>query len=99
MKGLKTGGRQPGSLNRVTQEIRNKLRTLVEANINTLEEDFKTLEPEKRLVILEKYIRYVIAPLSSIDVHASVRSMIDTLTDDQLDELAERVISLNEAQS
>ena len=61
MKREKTGGRVQGSLNRTTGEIRTLITAFIDANIDTLQGDFETLEPKDRLAFFEKLLPYVIA--------------------------------------
>jgi len=56
----KTGGRQVGTLNKRTAELRNYISDLVVENIETIKEDIKTLKPEQRLLVLEKLLKYVL---------------------------------------
>jgi hypothetical protein len=62
MKGKKTGGRRRGTPNRTTAEIREALRAFVDMNIDSLQDDFDTLDPEKRLTFFERIVRMVVPP-------------------------------------
>jgi hypothetical protein len=44
MKGKKTGGRQKGSLNRTTEEVRKSLLKLLDDNLTNLQTDIKGLK-------------------------------------------------------
>jgi hypothetical protein len=62
MKNKKTGGRRAGTPNRTTAELREALQSFIDANIDQLQDDFDTLEPEKRLTFFEKIVKMVLPP-------------------------------------
>ena len=62
MKNKKTGGRRAGTPNRTTAELRGALQSFIDANIDQLQDDFDTLEPEKRLTFFEKIVKMVLPP-------------------------------------
>ena len=59
MKGQKTGGRQAGTPNKVTTEIRNFLSSLVFDNIDLITQDFRQLTTEQRMILLPKILPYI----------------------------------------
>ena len=79
MKGRKTGGRRRGTPNRTTAELKEALKAFVDRNIDQLQEDFDTLDPEKRLTFFEKIVRMVLPPPVNPD----------NLTVEQLEQLVE----------
>ena len=77
MKGKKTGGRRRGTPNRTTAEIREALRAFIDANLHRLQEDYDTLDSEKRFVFFEKIARMILpAPVNP-----------DALTAEQMQEI------------
>ena len=68
---------------------------LLEKNFERIESDFNKLGSEKRLIVLERYLKYCLPPLQSLNVQAEIKSQLETLTDEQLTDLAEKIISLN----
>ncbi|MBC8554857.1 MAG: hypothetical protein H8D23_35040 [Candidatus Brocadiales bacterium] len=88
-------GRTVGSKNKMTDEIRSRISMLIEKNLDNLEEDFNCLKSKDRLIILERYLRYIVPPLSTLDLHAQFRPELEALDDDQLLELAEKMLSLS----
>ena len=95
MKGKKTGGRKKGTQNKVTKDLRQRITDLLEKNFERIESDFNKLGSEKRLIVLERYLKYCLPPLQSLNVQAEIKSQLETLTDEQLTDLAEKIISLN----
>ena len=68
MKGLKTGGRQKGTPNKITSEIREKLNDYVYTEIDTLINNIDKIPIEKRLDLLTKILPYSIPKMSNIEV-------------------------------
>jgi len=58
----KYGGRQAGTPNRTTTELREALQAFIDANIDQLQTDFDALDSEKRLTFFEKIVRMVLPP-------------------------------------
>lgn len=79
MKGRKTGGRKRGTPNRTTAELKEALKAFVDRNIDQLQDDFDTLDAEKRLAFFEKIVRMVLPPPVNPD----------NLTVEQLEQLVE----------
>ena len=74
MKGQKTGGRQAGTPNKVTTEIRKFLSSLVFDNMDLITQDFQQLTTEQRMILLPKILPYI-AP--------KIRPQTDDETDKQ----------------
>lgn len=64
----KTGnpnGRPKGQPNKITSTVRSWIVQLINDNREQLEQDFKNLEPEKRLAMLEKFLPYLMPKVAS----------------------------------
>ena len=83
MKGQKTGGRQAGTPNKVTTEIRNFLSSLVFDNIDLITQDFRQLTTEQRMILLPKILPYI-AP------------RMKPQTDDEQEKQEQRTLQLQE---
>lgn len=71
-------GRPKGKPNRSTDELRNLLQSFIDANIETMQADYDSLEPKDRLNFIERLLKHVLpAPLQELE----------KLTDEQLDTL------------
>ncbi len=68
MKGIKTGGRSEGTPNRLTSEMREVLKTILEKEIDTLPNQLEKLEPKERLEIVVKLLPYVIPRITEIEM-------------------------------
>ena len=53
-------GRTPGTPNKVTTELRQWVSNLIDSNREQIEKDLMSVEPDKRLVMLEKLMQYVL---------------------------------------
>ena len=57
---IKTGGRTAGTPNKVTTDLREVVKKLLEDNIDTVKADFALLEPKDRITMFEKLLQYAI---------------------------------------
>jgi hypothetical protein len=57
---IKTGGRTEGTPNKVTTDLREVVKKLLEDNIDTVKADFALLEPKDRITMFEKLLQYAI---------------------------------------
>ena len=75
-------GRPKGKPNRTTDELRAMVQNFIDANLQTLQADFDLLEPKDRLNFIDRLLKHVLpAPLQELE----------RLTDEQLDELINRL--------
>ena len=88
-------GRPVNSKNKAAEDFRTKVKAFISENWDQVQKDFNSMDAEKRLAFLEKLLKYSIAPLSSVNVQADIKTRLETLTDEQLDQLADKLISLN----
>jgi hypothetical protein len=66
MQGLKTGGRQIGTPNKVTSELRTVLKDIFFTELKNLPELLKQLEPKERLAILSAFLPYVLPKVQTV---------------------------------
>jgi hypothetical protein len=81
----KKGGRQKGTPNKIKSELKDSINKIVQANIETLQQDMEDLEPKDRISLLLKFVEYVIPKERETKIDFS------SLTDTEIDELIERV--------
>ena len=66
-KGIpKTGGRKPGSVNKLQAELRLRIKEFLDDNFDNIQTDFASLEPDKRILFYEKLLNYVISKKTDI---------------------------------
>ena len=92
---INRNGRPKGSPNKSTGDLRQQITDLIEKNFKKIEADFNVLDSEKRLIVLERYLKYCLPPLGSLSIQADIKNSLETMTDDQLNDLAEKIITLN----
>lgn len=66
--GKKTGGRDKGTLNKTTAEIREKFTLLIECNFNKLQTDIDLLEPKDRIKTILELAKFVLPTLKATDL-------------------------------
>jgi transposase len=62
----KTGGREKGTPNKVTADIKAWLVSLINKNKRQVEKDLEKLDPKDRLLMFEKLMQYVIPKMQAI---------------------------------
>ena len=88
MKGLKTGGRQKGTPNKLTSDLRENLNNIILSEIDNLTTLLNDLPNEKRLDYIIKLMPYVIPKLNNIEVTSDIDINLDSeITEPDLNEL------------
>jgi hypothetical protein len=64
-KGKKTGGRQKGTPNKTTADIRFSVNTFISNNIDSIQATFDKLEPIDQLKFIDRMLHYTLPKLSS----------------------------------
>lgn len=64
--GKKFGGREPGTPNLLTKEMRAILKNIIAKELEMLPETLKKLEPEKRTEIVIKLLPYVLPKVEAV---------------------------------
>ena len=65
-KGLKTGGREKGTPNKLTKELRGLLKDLLHQELENLPAHLNSLEPKDRLEIIVKLLPYAIPKVEPV---------------------------------
>jgi hypothetical protein len=66
-KGIKTGGREAGTPNKLTKELRAALKDLLHQELQNLPEHLNSLEPKDRLEILVKLLPYALPKVEAVN--------------------------------
>ena len=85
-------GRPKDSKNKATEDLRQRIKDFIDDNWEKVQTDFNKMDPEKRLTFLEKLLKYATPPLQSIDLNADIKNRLESMTDDQLEALAEKIL-------
>ena len=80
-------GRPRGKANKVTAEIKARIKTFVENEFDNVVADFSGLEAKDKVLLFEKFLNYVLPKQrwADIDVTSNGRGLFEGLTDDELD--------------
>lgn len=82
-------GRPLGKCNRVTGELRSRIKNFLDENWAQVEKDFKKLDPEKKIIFFEKLLSYAIPKQRETDLKLN----LDALTDDQLNTIIDKILN------
>ena len=89
MKGQKTGGRQKGTPNKVSKEIRELLSNLVYDNFELIVQDFRQMSTEQRMVLLPKILPYITPKMKQVSEEEQQERIAQQLNDYRI--LADRI--------
>ena len=78
-------GRKRGSKNRNTADIKQWVNDFVIKQTASIQKDWKSLKPEQRVILWERFLKYVLPQQTQIS------AQIDQLSDEQVDELYEKL--------
>ncbi len=81
-------GRPKGTKNKVTAELKERIKTFLDANFEAVTESFKELDAEKRILLYEKFLGYVVPKVKENDYRIS----ISKLSDEEVDQLLNRFL-------
>jgi len=65
--GKKYGGREAGTPNRLTKELRAALKNILHQEIELLPEHFNKLEPKDRLELLVKLLPFAVPKIETVN--------------------------------
>ena len=65
-KGFKTGGRELGTPNKTTTELRKVLKHMVDNELQNLQDNINELEPKERIELLIKLLPYVMPKVQTV---------------------------------
>ena len=63
---IKYGGRQKGTPNRMTKELRVLLKDIIYQELEEVQERFSLLEPRQRIELIIKLMPYILPKVNSI---------------------------------
>jgi hypothetical protein len=86
-------GRPKGVPNKTTKELKQVLHSVIEHQLETIEEDLKDLDPKDRLNVLLKLVEYVLPKQREQKIDFS------SLTDTEIDELINRITDESKRQN
>jgi hypothetical protein len=72
--GIKTGGRKAGTPNRNTTEIREQFQSLINDNLEQMNNDLKALEPKDRIKAIIDLSKFVLPTLKATELSTSTEN-------------------------
>lgn len=101
----KTGGRKKGTENATTTELKDWIKQVLDTNKNQFILDLKGVDAEKRLVILEKLMQYVVPKQQSVSIEAQINAefaaleqLLDKAPQSAVEAISERILAIREKQ-
>ena len=74
-------GRPKGTPNKITQDVRQWISTVIEDNRQQMEQDLKAIEPKDRLIILERLMQYIVPRQQAVSAEVGIKQGNITLTE------------------
>ena len=94
----KTGGRQPGSQNRVTSEMKAWLTEIIEENKPQFVDNLKKLEPDKHVQVIEKLMAYIVPKPQNMDIkieYMELERLLAQTPEEYIEKITAKIIELN----
>lgn len=77
MKGQKTGGRQVGSTNKISAEVRLILHDVVHSEMSLLPHNLNQLSAKERIDVLMKIMPYIVPKITNDPIEGVVKNLPD----------------------
>lgn len=85
--GTKTGGRQKGTPNRLTMDLKSRITVVVENGFEAIETDLEALEAKDRINAYLKLLEYIMPKQRETKID------ISNLSDEEVEELLNKALS------
>ena len=102
----KTGGREKGTPNKVTSDLRLWVNKIIADNQSQFVKDLKELEAKDRINVIEKLMQYVVPKQQSISVEAQIeaeyeqlKQLLEASPDEVVSKIAERILIIKESKN
>lgn len=96
-------GRPTGAKGRAKSDLLERITTILENNLETLQEDLESMEPAERVKALTGLINYALPKRQAVNVEQSIdyeynklAELIKQAPDEVVDLIAEKVKAMNE---
>jgi len=87
----KTGGRQAGTKNKVTTDIKTRIAALVDNQFEQAQKNLKKLEPKEHVTAYIKFLEYVLPKQREQKLDVAAR--LEAMTEEELNALIELILS------
>ncbi len=88
MKGKKTGGRQPNSINKLSRDLRVNITEFLTDHFDEVVEEWKKLHGRDKLNFYRDLLKFAVPQLQNISDAVNT----EALTDEQVEQLYDRII-------
>lgn len=95
------GGRSKGTPNKVSNDIRSWVESILSKNKAQIEQDFTIVDPDSRLRFVEKLIAYVVPKKMAVTIeeqmaeeYRQLDALLSKCPQEAIDRIAEKVIEL-----
>lgn len=85
-------GRPKGARNRTTKTLRTLVTDFLNSNWLDFERAYKKLPARDKVAMFEKMLKYSLPSLQSVSINEEFESQLKALTDDQVEELMNRIL-------
>lgn len=96
-------GRPIGAKNKKNTMLADRLRDIVENNIDTIQNDIDSLPPDERIKAISALLPYVLPKQQAVSIDAQLnaeykilQNMIETAPSEYVEKIAERVLFLSD---
>ncbi|MBP6609653.1 MAG: hypothetical protein KA206_01030 [Paludibacter sp.] len=103
--GKKFGGRESGTPNVKTAELKTWVKNLLETNQAQFEADLKALKASERVQIYERLLKYAIAPLQALSPEAQIQyeflemeKLLEKCPEDFIQKITEKLLTIKQIQ-
>jgi hypothetical protein len=87
----KTGGREKGTPNKVTGDLRAWINGLLNDNRQQIAKDIQRLEPHRRVTFFEKLLGYAVPKMQSVEAKVDLNRLSDEQLNMIINELTKEV--------
>jgi len=92
----KYGGRKAGTPNKITGDVRRAMAEFLQDNWGEVQRCFDELtDPKDKLVLLLKFAEFVVPKMRAVDNTHLIEQRIDSLTENQVNELIDVILEQN----
>ena len=95
-------GRPKGSKGKAKSDLISRINSIIDNNIDKIEEDLNKLDPAERIRALSGLLNYVLPKQQSIDIrkrieaeYDSLKNLLESCPDEAIDAIAKKVMELN----
>ena len=100
---INPNGRPKGSQNRTTSEIRAAFQQLVSNNIDTLQTDLESMEPEKRVLYIIKLSEFILPKLQSMTIenqieleYKKLEALLSSAPDEAIEQITAKLLTIKQ---